>query len=216
VPEVRFGAAGDFVAATSFNDHGLAFVAFDDRDVDLPHPLLPSRFGAPVALTAPLPPGELSPGPMIVHDTSLGGFAGSWIAWASSFPSGVITRATLSGDLPEPGGDYDSDTIEDALDNCPVSANPLQDDSGSVGAGPADQIGDVCQCGDVDDDGVVLAGDRDALRAALADPPGALIAPGKCDVSGDQLCSIVDVVLVARALALQGPGLVQGCAPATL
>ena len=216
LPEVRFGAAGDFLAATSFNDNGLAFVAFDAHNIGLPHPLLPSRFGLPAALPAPLPPGELGPGPMVLHDTSFGGFAGSWIVWASSFPSGVVTRATLSGDLAAPGGDFDLDGVEDVDDNCPVTANQSQSDSGSVGAGPADLIGDACQCGDVDDDGVVTAADTDALRAFLADPPGLLPAPQKCDVSGDQLCGVADLVYSARALAGQGPGLVQGCAPATL
>ena len=215
VPEVRFGLSGDFLAATSFNDGGLAVLAFDPRNLALPHPLLPSRFGPPETLaTAPLP-GECCPGPMVLHPNSAGGFAGSHVVWLTAFPAGAVMRGALSGSLPAPGGDYDLDTVEDALDNCPLTWNPPpQLDSGSVGPGPLDEIGDVCQCGDVDGNGIVLASDLAAIRLQLTDPTFPLAFPDKCDVSGDAACGLVDAARITRALAALGPGLLQSCAPA--
>ncbi len=58
VVEVRFSASGDFIAATSFNDGGIGLVAFDSRNLDRPHPYLPSRFGAPETLAATPPSGQ--------------------------------------------------------------------------------------------------------------------------------------------------------------
>ena len=219
VPQVRFSASGDFVAATSFNDNGLALLAFDPRNLSLPHPLLPSRFGAPETESTLAPPvfgSECCPGPLVLHSSSAAGLAGSEVVWLMAFPAGAVVRATLSGALAAPFGDFDLDTVEDALDNCPLTANLLQEDAGSVGAGPADQIGDVCQCGDVDGSGIVLQADVDAQRAALADPLLGLAFPDKCDVSGDGACNLIDVVRARRALAALEPGLAQSCAPASL
>ena len=43
--------------------------------------------------------------------------------------------------------DSDGDTIDDSVDNCPIIANPLQEDADE------DSIGDVCEaiCPDIDD-----------------------------------------------------------------
>ncbi len=138
--------------------------------------------------------------------------------WLTAQPSSVLIRSELTGTEPlcAATGDFDLDTVEDALDNCPLEPNPPpQADSGSVGVGPADGVGDVCQCGDVDGDGIVLAADASALQAEFAGT-ASLAFPAKCEVSGDGLCNLLDLVRVRRALASLGPGLEQACAPATL
>ena len=93
------------------------------------------------------------------------------------------------------------------------SADPFQADDGAVGPGaPADGVGNVCQCGDVDGDGEVLAADEIDLRLELAGA-GLVAFPEKCDVSGDAACDIVDVARIVRGVAGLG-GVEQLCDPA--
>jgi hypothetical protein len=42
--------------------------------------------------------------------------------------------------------DRDGDGVQDAADNCPFTANPEQGDAND------DELGDACQCGDVNGD----------------------------------------------------------------
>ncbi len=221
MPEVRFSETGEFVASTSFNDGGLALVEFDSRNLDRPHPLLPSRFGAPETLAATDPSGPLGaegqPGPMILHANTAGGAPGGDVYFATGSPNGLLVRGALGGSLADPYGDEDADGVEDAVDVCPLTADPLQFDSGAVGpAMPPDGVGDLCQCGDVDGDGEVLTSDENALRVELAG--GAAVAfPEKCDVSGDGACTILDVARIVRGVAgAASGGVSQACAPAVL
>ncbi len=115
--------------------------------------------------------------------------------------------------------DTDGDGALDGGDNCRLTANPTQSDAGGVaGAGP-DGIGDACQCGDVDDDGLVDLADVGAFRDSLADPGLPLTPAGvaKCSViDGPGPCEIVDVVVIQRALETPAlaPGIAQVCAAA--
>jgi hypothetical protein len=220
VPQVRFGASGDFVVATSQNDGGLALVAFDPRQLDVPHPLLPSRFGAPETVAATPPPGtygdECCPGPVVLHENSSGGIDGADVLWATGIPDGTIARGELDGVLPAPAGDEDSDGVQDAVDTCPLTADPGQLDSGSIGPGGApDGIGDACQCGDADDDGEVLAADVTELRLALASALP-VTAPGKCEVAGPTgSCDVLDLVVLRRALLFLDPQIAHVCSAFT-
>lgn len=216
VPQVRFGASGDFLAATSYNDGGLALLAFDARNLSSPHPLLPSRFGVAQTLAATGPAGviggECCPGPMILHANSAGGLAGADLLFATASPNGIVVRGHLAGGVAAATGDHDGDGVEDALDDCPVAANPAQTDSGGLASSLPDGIGDVCQCGDPSGDGRVDAADVSALRALLAGSLAALPAPEKCDVGGSAGCDLEDVVRLRRALAGQAPGIAHVCA----
>jgi hypothetical protein len=206
ISEVRFGESGDFVAATSFNDNGFAFASFDPSEVALPQPLLPSLFGPPVTVSVPLTGAfgsECCPGPMVLLGSG-GGLAATQALWMTAFPAGAAMLGALFLDS-------DEDLVEDALDNCPLAANPLQEDAGSVGAAPPDGIGDVCQCGDVDGDGIALAADLAAVRFQLADPGQPVAFPAKCDVSGDGQCTVLDAAYLLRALGSLGPPLHQPC-----
>ena len=218
--QVRFGASGDFVVATDREDGLLIFVAFDPRNLDRPHPFLPSRLGPgqSVQVTPIISAGgaERSPGPMVLRASPSGGLAGTDVAFATGLPSGSIRRLRLGGALPTPAGDFDADGIEDALDNCPTLANSGQADRGAIGTPGADGVGDACQCGDVSDDGRVDTADLTAVRRFLVSGR-ALLAPDKCP-TGDALgageksgCDLASVVRVRRALAslppaLQAPG----------
>jgi hypothetical protein len=219
---VRFGPAGDFAVATSYNDGGMAFVAFDPRNVTRPHPLLASRFGAPETLAATGPAGvigaECCPGPLLVRATTSSTLADSDAVFATASPNGYLVRVHLGGSLATPTGDADADSVEDALDVCPVEPNPGpgQADTGGLGEGSgADGVGDVCQCGDVTNDGRVTPLDASALRAFLADPAAALAAPQKCDVGGATpgACDLVDAVRLRRALAGSPSVIAHVCAP---
>lgn len=87
-------------------------------------------------------------------------------------------------------GDIDSDGILDQVDNCLYYFNPTQDDHGGILNATPDGIGDACQCGDVNGDGVVSESDLDAIDAGLqkvVDP--SFRHPEKCDLNGDQACT---------------------------
>jgi len=104
------------------------------------------------------------------------------------------------------GADTDGDGVPDAIDNCPLVANPSQADTGGMGPGsPPDKIGDACQCGSVAGDGHVDATDVAAYRAALANPTGAALsadAQTRCRVLGRTgACNIVQVTAIRRAIA---------------
>jgi hypothetical protein len=89
------------------------------------------------------------------------------------------------------------------------------------GQGSAEQgrdpggVGDLCQCGDVSNDGRVTSADVGALRAFLAGA-GPLAAPQKCDVgkgASSGACDVLDATLLRRALAHAPPGIEPVCAP---
>lgn len=104
--------------------------------------------------------------------------------------------------------DSDLDSLSAPVDNCPFHPNSKQGDLAGLGAGSsADGTGDVCQCGDSDDDGDVDEDDVAADQSALADPSGAPLSPdgaAKCEVAAGSPpgCDIVDVAVKIRNLEL--------------
>jgi hypothetical protein len=102
--------------------------------------------------------------------------------------SGVILRGGLWPIVTGPravGLDTDGDGILG-----PNVGNPDQDDTDQNG------IGDVCQCGDVNGDGVTNVTDALAIargEVLLSDPNF-----GKCDVNGDDVCNVTDALGIAR------------------
>jgi hypothetical protein len=217
VSQVSFGASGDFLAATSYNDGGLALVAFDVRNLALPHPLLPSRFGVPQTLAATGPAGEIGeeccPGPMILHANSVGGLASADVLFTTASPNGILVRGHLDGTVAAATGDQDGDGDEDALDDCPVEPNSAQTDSGGLATSLPDGIGDACQCGDPSNDGRIDVADVSALRSFLSGSLAALPAPEKCDVGGSAGCDLEDSIRLQRALAGIGSSIVHVCTP---
>jgi hypothetical protein len=79
----------------------------------------------------------------------------------------------------------------DCDDNCPnvANGNPQEDTDGNG-------IGDGCQCGDVNGDGVTNV--TDALLIAKGQVGSEDPHFGKCDVTGDTFCNVTDALTIAR------------------
>jgi hypothetical protein len=113
----------------------------------------------------------------------------------------------------------DGDSLPSALDDCPYATNQGQEDANANG------IGDACECGDLDDDGLANGADASLLRDALASLSTPL-APQKCSVIGSidasdsdanglrDDCNVVDWAVLERTFAAQSPGIAQVCEPA--
>ena len=82
-------------------------------------------------------------------------------------------------------------------DNCPSVANAEQADVDGNG------IGDLCQCGDVDGDG--LTNVTDALKIARGEVGSDDPNLGKCDVTGDGFCNVSDALAIARGEVSSAP-----------
>ena len=112
-----------------------------------------------------------------------------------------------------PDADTDEDTIPDSQDNCTYRANLNQADRGGVNSSVPDGIGDACQCGDQNADGMVTNTDAVLIQRhilGLSSPFNADL----CDVNGDGNCTNTDAVIVKRAVLGLPPGVGQGCAAA--
>jgi hypothetical protein len=112
--------------------------------------------------------------------------------------------------------DWDIDGVPDSADVCPRVPDAAQEDRGGVGAGSLpDDIGDACQCGDVNGDGRVTLVDAVLIDRSLLQPPTATLArPQLCDVGGNPGCSTADAVVIRRALLTPPTASVtQQCSP---
>ena len=97
--------------------------------------------------------------------------------------------------------DQDDDGVPDNLDNCISTPNASQSDRGSVGLNSApDGIGDACQCGDVNGDGVASGLDGSMILQSLLVPPTVTLTnPDLCDVGGSIGCTSADAAIIQRA-----------------
>ncbi|MBZ0233991.1 MAG: thrombospondin type 3 repeat-containing protein [Deltaproteobacteria bacterium] len=98
-------------------------------------------------------------------------------------------------DAPLSGHDEDGDGIDDALDNCPQSANAQQRDLGEVNNGrEADGVGDICDPDpDLPGNSILLF---DGMYAGLV--PGRWVATG-ASASGDSLRLDRDSALISTS-----------------
>jgi hypothetical protein len=86
--------------------------------------------------------------------------------------------------------DLDADGLLVDTDNCPNVSNEAQADADDNG------IGDLCQCGDVNADGVTNV--TDALVIARGQVSSGGEAEAHCDVNGDRFCNVSDALILAR------------------
>jgi hypothetical protein len=129
--------------------------------------------------------------------------------------------------------DNDNDGVRKEADNCPNFPNALQQDTGGLdpldnqGTLAQDGIGDGCQCGEGDGDGIIksdgaVGGDLSHLRKHLLgqDLPG--FDPKRCNIKDDPQvntadCNILDAVLLQRVLEgaapLPSPGICEAAKP---
>ncbi len=105
------------------------------------------------------------------------------------------TGVSLGGQIVDLDPDPDGDGINGSDDNCPSTFNPGQENGDQFPAG------NLCQCGDVSDDGIVDILDTVLLRRALANLPPGLVAPAKCEVTPPEGCGVEDAVAMREALA---------------
>lgn len=93
-------------------------------------------------------------------------------------------------------------------DNCPDVPNSGQEDDGGFNTNLPDGVGNACQLGDVDGNGIVDNADAVMIQdCAYGLPPCAgggpelLPSPDNCDVSGDGVCNSADARIIRRNLA---------------
>ncbi len=140
---------------------------------------------------------------------------GRIVWWGSDgYPGAISADWDREIFIATPTGDADGDGVPNASDNCPLEPNALQENRG--GLSEPDQIGDACQCGDLDDDGLLRSSDVSILRTQLANLIPSLPAPEKCGVlEGAVGCGMADLVVMRRALVGRAPAPEQVC-PAAL
>lgn len=85
--------------------------------------------------------------------------------------------------------DFDSDGVPDDRDNCRLAVNPDQVDA------DRDGVGDACECGDVNGDGLVNTTDARLIERCTA---GAFECPALCDVTGEGQCNRGDAQRIQR------------------
>jgi hypothetical protein len=121
-----------------------------------------------------------------------------------------------NGPLPPPDPDHDG--FLSPCDSCDFKHNVDQKDGGGVGSANPDLVGDACQCGRLDADGIVNGLDVTVLRKHLAHDP-LLTAPQLpfCSVIGGPTeCTVRTATVLRRALVPPplgplGPGVSQTC-----
>jgi hypothetical protein len=90
--------------------------------------------------------------------------------------------------------DTDSDGVPDMDDNCPFVSNNSQTNSDPLPAG------DACQCGDVNNSGIVDGLDGQIARENLV---GSALSgsfdPERCNVIGTSDCGVDDIFVINRA-----------------
>jgi len=218
-PDLGFAPAGAWwVQEAVARDASLRTASIQARSLADPDPDIAELVRSQTAI----PDAEPSPAVRRELDWVLG-------ARPPAEPSAVALLANIGSlalDLARAGliaagtdGDADGDGIADAGDNCALSPNPLQEDSGGVASSAPDGIGDACQCGDVSGNGMVNGQDANAIRrhGLGADPNPTFRVLFHCDVSGNGSCDGQDGNAVTRAsLGLSpNPLFRNGCASYT-
>jgi hypothetical protein len=92
--------------------------------------------------------------------------------------------------LVDMSSDSDDDGIPDGSDACPFVQDPDQRDT------DGNDLGDVCQCGDLDGDGITNV--IDALAIARGEVSSSDPQFEHCDVNGDGSCNVADALMIAR------------------
>lgn len=99
--------------------------------------------------------------------------------------------------------DVDGDGIPDSVDNCRYFPNANQTDAGGIIRATPDGIGNACQCGDVNGDGIITMTDGDLILAATKPGGRPLPHPELCSVDANSVCSFFDGQLVQMTVSFQ-------------
>ncbi len=161
--------------------------------------------GLPVAISydgAPTPPtaaGSYAVVATVTDPNYTGSASGTLVVGVTECSDGLDNDGNTLIDFPADPGcsslldaiessplDSDGDGVPDASDNCPYEPNANQTDSGGLNTPIADGVGDACQCGDVNDDGIVTSSDATVLSRALLNLSPAF------SVGGNAACTAAD------------------------
>jgi hypothetical protein len=97
----------------------------------------------------------------------------------------AVLCLSIAGSGSASAADADGDGIANGLDVCPFYSSPIQTDVDRNG------IGNVCECGDQNQDGTVNVLDLIAINSAIFDPSK---VTALCDANGDGFCNVSDIV----------------------
>ena len=199
--------------AVFVNRNGRGYPAVPDQLVTAPQAMVSASYGDTVVIAVAAYDASNALGPLSPASALY-----DFVA-AAAGPVPTLTGWTCNGASPTVCTmvDTDGDGVPDLIDNCPFTPNPDQTDSGGVGTGsPPDGIGDACQCGDVNNDGIVDGIDSGLIARAVAglnNPPGVTNLPGyqKCDVNANGTCDGADALIIARNAVGLAHSIKQGC-----
>ncbi len=189
---------GDEICLFDFNvgaGAGLTIVSFAaEPEADIVDNALPERLrmNGGNALTGTLGPNRV--GELVVSASAVGNLTIEGEAVVDT----TLTANPTSGVLASSGLDFDTDTLCDIEDPCPVTPNPLP-----IADANSDGIPDECQCGDANDDGLIGFDDATCLgqcfiTGGTAGPP-CNCSSGKADTNNDGLWGFDDATNVAQA-----------------
>lgn len=107
--------------------------------------------------------------------------------------------------------DSDGDLRRDFEDNCVYVQNADQMDQGGFQTAVADGVGDMCQCGEgeangiVDEDGITSDADLTAMLDYLKGSPSPNFEVARCSLQNPSSCTIHDAALLDQAVTGSGP-----------
>lgn len=120
--------------------------------------------------------------------------------------SGLSTPASVVSVASGIPDDADLDLRRDFEDNCVYTANADQLDQGGFQTTVADSVGDACQCGEGEDNGVVDEGgiggnaDLTAMLGYLRGEPSLDFDVNRCSIQNPSSCTILDAALLHGAV----------------
>ena len=122
--------------------------------------------------------------------------------------SSPASSVTVASGIPD---DSDGDLRRDFEDNCVYVQNADQMDQGGFKTGVADGVGDMCQCGEgeangiVDENGIALNSDLTAMLDYLKGSPSPGFDVARCSLQNPSSCTIHDAALLDQAVGGGGP-----------
>lgn len=194
-------ASGDLEGALAYPPNwttGLQCVARLSLSPGVPMTNPPSLLNLSTADTASITWGTL-PGsceePIVVDGYRFDCDLGTGVSGLNSLTETVIVASSH----PE---DYDGDLVRDEDDNCVYAVNADQSDVGGLKMTLADNVGDVCQCGEGEGTGTIEVGDGDLKN--MTDYLRGDSVPGfdesRCSLGNPSSCTIHDAALLDSAL----------------
>jgi hypothetical protein len=228
-PLVPFGSPGSAPCAAPLPDRLRCFGTANlllDPNARVGSPTLPVTVPlGSVQIQALAGPGDaltVAPGPFFTEELTsdpngqLVGSALPFVPQGLDAGGNVVDLITGSGPPPDSDGDGVPDdgdgsgtagdnpcpdgVTSDCDDSCRYEPNAGQENAAQQPNQVSTALGDACECGDVNDDGLVTGTDFTLIKITVASAgtstPFVPPRPDKCDVTGDSLCTGTDFTVV--------------------